>query len=163
MVSSPDSTAVAGRGHLRSPWVSQPLGLLLLEDTQGNAMSLPLAWILLLCLSNLQHSQVCLLPSVFLPYKNLILNHREKMGASPWTCMFMNIHGLSVFRYNKNQMSLWTPKGQYRDRHHLLDHCRHRVEERPRELRLKEMEILPVQRGCRKWKTQTHLFLKSLF
>lgn len=134
MVSSPDSTAVARRGHLRSPQVSQPLGALLLEATRGKAMCLPLAWVLLLCLSNLQHSQVCLLPSVFFPYKNLVLNHEEKMGASPWTCMFMNIHGLPVFRYNKNQMLLWTPNGQYRDRHHLLDHYRHGAEERLREL-----------------------------
>lgn len=60
MVTSPDSTAVAGRGHPRSPQAPRPLGFLLLEDVQGKAMCLPPAWIY--CHTSLRGSQISQCP-----------------------------------------------------------------------------------------------------
>lgn len=60
MVSSLDSTALAGRGHARSTQVSQPMGFLLLEDAQSKVMCLPL--IRIYCHAGLQGLQISQIP-----------------------------------------------------------------------------------------------------
>lgn len=48
--------------------------------------------------------------SGFSPLQKSHLHPQEKSWAFPWTCIFINNHGLPVFTYNKNQMSFRTPK-----------------------------------------------------